>query len=395
MAVPLTRWFARSGGHSLRHAIAALGGLSIPWLVVRTSSMEVWGGMVTFLILVQLSAHVAQWGSRDLLQRAFHERPGDVVELWRTSLFTRSPIWLSVLALLCLLPSPDRPGMLLWSGALILASGLEPLVIRNKHFQQAARADILGLLAQVALLLSAGTVDGTVVVRSFAFHQAVRAVGLWLACGRPSLSWKGLRPEPALHLRAALPFVGVGLAGLLATRIDLYVADAVLPVEQAGEYQILAALFVQFQILPGLLAIPMTRELYRLDDHRLLAGARRLGVLGLLLTAPFLIALHLLLPPLFGIGATWTVLLAGALAAWPSYVYVPCYILLYREHQERYAMVLCFIAAASIALCAWLLLPGLGLAGGLLGSALGQWIILVGVLARTRGLLNDTQRTRP
>jgi hypothetical protein len=40
---------------------------------------------------------------------------------------------------------------------------------------------------------------------------------------------------------------------------------------------------------------------------------------------------------------------------------------------------LSFGAAALIAIGAWVLVPAIGLAGGLLASALGQWAQLIGV----------------
>ena len=56
--------------------------------------MSEWGQVVTTMILVQLAAHITQWGSKDHLLRQFAISPGSVPDMWRGSMITRAIPWL-------------------------------------------------------------------------------------------------------------------------------------------------------------------------------------------------------------------------------------------------------------------------------------------------------------
>jgi O-antigen/teichoic acid export membrane protein len=365
------------GGSALRHAVVPLGSLAVSWWVVRQGSLELWGSVVAPLIIVQLTAHLAQWGQRDLLIRILRAGHMDPQAVWRDNLFTRWPIALPLLVPLFFTDAPAL-WMVLWALGVQLGGSFDPLIVRDKRFVSALGADAAGLLAQSTLLLLSDPLDVTAITRSFAAHHVVRAVLLWWICGRP-MPWPAIFDARA-HLRQALPFVLIGLGGLLATRIDVYAVTLLLSEEDVvGSYQVIAALFVQFQLIPGLLARPFGTGLLRMDPSALISAAGRGFRWGLLLLPIQAFVVWMLLTLFFHITPSWSILLAGSLAVLPAFGYVPLFPILYAAHREREVAVLSFMAAGLIAIGSWVLVPTLGLAGGLLASALGQWAQLIGV----------------
>lgn len=375
------------GGSALRHAVVPLGSVAVSWWVVRHGSLSIWGAVVAPMVIVQLAVHLAQWGQRDLLIRMLRAGHVDGHAIWRDNLFTRWPVALPLM----LVPALVFMGqgavdgwsvagwLTVWAFAAMLGGGFEPLIVRDKRFLPALVADLDGLLAQFIVLFLSDAPDPATVVRSFAAHHVVRTLLLWWICGRP-LPWPA-RFDATTHLRHAVPFVLIGLGGLLATRIDVYAATTLMDEADVGRYQVIAALFVQFQLIPGLLARPFGTGLLRMDPAALMNAARRSMRWGIVLLPALAVAVWFLLRALFHIEAGWPVLIAGSLAILPAFAYVPLFPILYGAHRERQVAVLSFLAAGTIALTAWLLIPLWGVAGGLIASAIGQWAQLAGVYA--------------
>ncbi|MBK8340724.1 MAG: hypothetical protein IPK99_12360 [Flavobacteriales bacterium] len=371
------RRIAAIAGAALRHAVVPLGSLAVSWWVVRNGSLALWGSVVVPLVTLQLAVHLAQWGQRDLLVRMLRAGDADPRALWRDNLFTRWPLALPLLALPTLFSPAAAPWLLVWALCAMLGGSLDPLIIRDKRFLPAFFADVAGLLAQFVALVAAEDLDAAVIIRSFAVHHAVRAMLLWWVCGRP-LPWPA-HFDPHTHLRQAIPFVLIGLGGLLATRIDVYAVTTWLPAEALGRYQVIASVFMQFQLVPGLWARPFSTGMLRLDRSTLKRSAQRALQWALLGTPLQAVLVWFLLGSIFDISPGWGVLVAGCLAVLPAYGYVPLYPILYRAHREREVALLSFAAAGTIAIGALLLVPRWGVAGGLAASALGQWTQLLGV----------------
>jgi hypothetical protein len=82
--------------------------------------------------------------------------------------------------------------------------------------------------------------------------------------------------------------------------------------------------------------------------------------------------LHLI----FRIDIGWPILAAGAALVWPGYAYSAGVQRLFKSGGESQVMCASFSAAAISAVLTWLLLPRLGIVGGLLAAAAGQWSVL-------------------
>ncbi|MEZ4758542.1 MAG: polysaccharide biosynthesis C-terminal domain-containing protein [Flavobacteriales bacterium] len=376
MTTRLQRRYLATSGSVLRHVAQPAGTLAISWLVIGRTGTATWGACVSMLITIQLLVHLVQWGQRDLLLRDLSDGRTDASALWWTNLCTRVPL-LSIL-LLPLVFFPEIPVTILlgWGLMAALSASLEPLVVHTKRFHQALLADVAGLLVQLAMLAASGTIDPARVVASFAMGQMVRAVGIWIAVGRPGpMSW---RWAPGHHLAEAFPFVLIGLGGLLATRADLYTMAWLVDDDALGSYQVIAGLFLQLQVLPGLLVKPHLPALMRLGERSLIHHAARRLLLGALLAVPATMIVLYVLRTFFHVAPDLGVLLAGALSVVPASAYVVLLPRVLGLGQERRLMALSFLAAGVLVTISLVLVPFIGIAGGLWGTACAQWTILAG-----------------
>ncbi|MEO8067941.1 MAG: hypothetical protein ABI599_09645 [Flavobacteriales bacterium] len=369
------RWL-RFGWNAARYALGPIGGLLIPWLVVRQSGLGTWGDVQTPLIWLQLIVHITAWGSKEFLLKQFAAHPHEQGKLLGNSIATRG-VLLVVMTVVWLFDTRMMSASLAIAAVLLfLNSSLEPVIAWHKRFKQAALADLIGLVVQVAYIGTSVSVHGETIFVSICLNQAVRAF-LLLALNWSVFSWE----QPThwdfrTHLHRALPFFLIGFSGLLASRIDLYTANALLERAEVGRYQIVASLFIQFQALAALAVAPMAKDLYRLKLESVARYTRRMRTWALIGLAPMCLVAWAVFTFLFKFELHWSIYPAACALVWPVYAFVPMMNQLYKHHRERSVMWANFAAAVVTCGLTLILLPRLGVAGGLLAAAAGQWLML-------------------
>lgn len=369
------RW-QRFAWNAARYALGPIGGLLVPWLVVRQSGLGIWGDVQTPLIWFQLIVHITSWGSKEFLLKLFAADPSKQGKLLGNSIATRGV--LLVLATIVWLVDPRTTSIALIAAVvlLFLNSSLEPVIVWHKRFKQATVADLFGLLAQAAFLFGAASLNVEAVFISICLNQSVRAV-LLIGLNWSVLSWEQpMNWNFRVHILSALPFFLIGFSGLLASRIDLYTANALLDRAEVGRYQIVASLFIQFQALAALVVAPLTKDLFRLNLTSVSRYTRRMRIWALAGLLPMCTIAWAVFTFLFKFELCWGVYAAACALVWPVFAYVPMMNQLYKHHRERSVMWANFAAAALTCGLTLVLLPKLGIPGGLLAAAAGQWLML-------------------
>ncbi|QQR87442.1 MAG: hypothetical protein IPJ76_04240 [Flavobacteriales bacterium] len=269
----------------------------------------------------------------------------------------------------------------------MLASSFEALFIWQKRFGLMLLMDAMGLLVQCAALVLLGPLNTSTVLVTFTLGAAVKLgiLRVWsynLPRHEPSIDVFGVSIRS--HFMDAFPFFLIGFSGLLASRIDLYTANALLPPVEVGRYQIIASLFVQCQALAALVVLPLSRDLLKLNVESVARYARRARMWAALGLIPLCAMAWVLFCFGFGFRLAWHTMAAAALMVWPVFAYVPYINTLYKHGRQRTVMWSNFAAAATSCVLTALLLPSLGPTGGLLAAAAGQWLMLASITGAIR-----------
>ena len=80
--------------NSFNSLLVPVFGIVVSLLVVRLTSVELWGMFVEVMIWAQLAAMVVGWGNKEFLLRAFSRQPAQMAVRWQSSLVTRSALLL-------------------------------------------------------------------------------------------------------------------------------------------------------------------------------------------------------------------------------------------------------------------------------------------------------------
>ena len=369
------RRFLHFGWNAARYALGPLAAMLIPWVVMHHGTKALWGEVVSVMITVQLASHFLRWGSREMLPRVFAERPAAIPDIWTGSIITR--LWLvpPVALALYLLMSGGTTLAIVWLLLLFANNSFEPLAIWRKRFLHSFAIDAIGLAVTLAglITLTDPVLDG--VLSWVIIGQAARTLLLCVVF-RSDLSATP-KADMRMHLGEAVPFLLIALSGLLGSRVDLYVMNLTAGRETLAEYQVIQGYFVQLQALAGIIAVPFTRELYRMGKTGVEKATGRLASLGLLALLPVGAIGQLLFTRFYGFDTDWRICVAGCLVGWPVFAYTPMVQTLYKHGKETTMVTAGFITAGVSALLTWLLVPRFGITGGLVSSAISQFLMLL------------------
>ena len=380
--------FLHFGWNAARYALGPLAALLIPWMVMRHGSKALWGEVVGVMIGVQLIAHVLRWGSREMLPRLFAVDPPGIPAIWTGNTLTRLLLLLPG-AVLLLFTVPVAALAVPWLVLLYLTQSFEALMVWHKRFRAAFLIDAAGLLVTlIGIGLSGPLALGTVLLHVI-HGQIIRALLLIIVFHRDLSSTP--RTDTRTHLAHAFPFVLIALSGLLGSRIDLYVMNLTAGREVVAEYQVVQGYFVQLQALAGIIAVPFTRELYRMGKAGVAKATRKLALLGLAALLPAGVIGQVLFSKLYGFDTDWRVCVAGCLLGWPVFACTPMVQTLYKHGKESTMVTAGFITAGISAVLTWLLVPRFGITGGLVSAAFGQMLMLIVVRTIFHRLPADTR----
>jgi O-antigen/teichoic acid export membrane protein len=345
------------------------------FFVIRLASLSLWGDFVKVLVVAQLAAHVAGWGNKDFLLREFSRAPAQVAAAWQSSLFTRLGLFAMAALILAVFGySPQRWALLAaLTLCLVLDQSYDVFVLYRRDFLFAFGVEVIGivLLAVPVLWLRASlTVDGLIAL--FAFSNLLKPILYGLRYRGQSLTRLTGRFNPLL-LRLSLAFFLIGLAGLLQSRVDLYVVSYFLPARDVGQYQVYSNLVLYVQSAAALVVTPFVKGLYRLSYGVLLRLSARLFALGLLAVGVGMPLVGLILRQLYHLDFSPAFLVAGALLALPVYFYIPVVYALFKANRQRVVVgVTVFGILVSLLFNLWWL-PALGMLGAALAAAMSQW----------------------
>lgn len=364
---------------SLNTLILPLLNVAVSALVVRLTSLELWGELVGLLIIVQLGAHLIGWGNKEYLLREFSLRPAEIAHRWQSSLVTRLALLVLLCGILALLRFPPARIVLLgaWVAGLALAQSCDALVVYKRDFVVAALVEGMGLALIVAAVALLGEgISAGLLAALFAAAALLKGLVLAVRFRRIALPAIAGRFEPG-YFSQALPFFVLGLSGMLQSRVDLYCVAAFLPRADVAAYQVFINLMIYLQSIANALLAPFTRSLYRLENRAILRIAARLLLVGALIVPPALVAIHVALTMLYDLRLAPPLLLLGGLFALPVFAYLPVIYALYKSGQQWVVLRINILGIAVNLLLNLLLLERLGMSGALLAGATAQWAMLV------------------
>jgi O-antigen/teichoic acid export membrane protein len=364
--------------NTARHLAVPATNLVVSYAVISASSPELWGRFAILLVVVGLCVHLLAWGNKEYLLRAMSADAGSAAALWQRSVLTRC-IGLPVIfvAVAALGVAADEPVWL--AGWIVLAfvyQSFDVVVLFNHRFRLAIAAELVGLATTLAVILGrADALDESVVIAAWVAGLLVKTIVLCIGLARVVGAGWSFRVD-VRHVRETLPFVLLGLSGLLQSRIDLFAMAALADSGDMGRYQVTIGIYVALQAVAGFVIMPFVGEFYQRSDTENRAVASRLAVGGVAVALLSVPVVRVVLNGLYRFDFPWLVFVLGALVVVPVYRYLPHVYLLYKRGLERRVVAASLAGAVVNLVLAVALIPEWSVVGGLLAAAGSQWFTL-------------------
>ncbi len=388
----LTKPIFRQKRRILRIASSSLYNILLPFinvvvslLVVRLTSVTLWGHFVAIMLWVQLGAMVAGWGNKEYLLRAFSQRPSALTALWQSSLLTRSVLLppVALVMALVLLVGERADGLLvglacLWLGALFGYQSFDVLVVYRRAFVWATAVEAVVTAGMVVFLLGRGS---RLTVHELAGLFIVAVLGKGLAMGwrfRRDITGEamGSRFQPRFW-REAFIFFLLSFSGMLHSRIDLYSVSVLLNSHNVGIYQIYSNLLIYLQSFIVFILTPFLPALFRFDYVVIRKIAQKLFIMAIIAIVPMMIVIYLILDNLYLISLELIFFILGALYVLPIYYYLPIIYTLYKYNRQIIVLSVNILGILINLLLNIIFLPKIGLIGAIMNKVLINWMILL------------------
>jgi O-antigen/teichoic acid export membrane protein len=351
----------------------------ISLLVIRFASNTLWGEFVYILILVNFATHILQWGNRDYLLREFSFNPAAMAILWQRALLSRLPLFLLFIPVVAFLHLPFEIKLLLilWILFAFIFKSFDVVVIFKHRFKTALLLDIIVLsFLIICIIIFRNVLSRDLLILFFTLQFFVKMISLSYVF-RKDLFGKLLgRIEPAF-LMTALPFFMVGFSGMLISRMDLYCVAYFLSDSEVGQYQVFINLLLYLQGIASFIIAPFIKYIYRLPEKTIKKTLYLMAAAGITINIPAIAAVYFVISYYYRFSFSADMFFIAYLFIIPIYFYIIKVQLLFRYHQQKIVVFLCFFYGAVNLILNIFLIPFWGIEGALVSSTIVQWMLLL------------------
>ena len=279
-------------GNTVRQIVVATCSMMIPFLVIRLTSIEIWGALVSILLYVLLATSVVNWGSKEYLLRMFSEMPSKINVQFSQNTATRAPlvVLFSMVALL-LFPVHYFLWIFLWLTGRFLLHSSEVLVLFEKKFQKTIVVEVSSfLIFCVVLYLFRYQIDLYLLLIFYSTYQFLKGLFYFLIF-KNVFSFSEICFQKTFFVKAS-SFFGLTILGFLGSKIDLYIVAYFLENKTLGNYQIINSLLIFVMSISAFIYAPFTKNMYRTTDEFLGKVKKIIIYIGLIIVPISLLVVY-------------------------------------------------------------------------------------------------------
>ncbi len=354
----------------------------ISYLVIKWSSVNMWGEFMAMVAIITLGTHFVKWGNKTYLLKEFSTNPSDIKEIWNAVFMARIPIFFIILFSIILYFSNNIFFVIiicLWILSDYIFTSFEAHLIYFKKFKLFFLIEIIIIVISIIILyLYRGVISLQLLIVLYTVRLLIKA---FLTIGIFTNSYKLKFKKPSLLLLKKIsPFFFIGLLGLLSSKIDFYSILFFLNDDDVGKYHILSN-FVLFGITIGsFIIIPFEKNIYRLTSKKISKIALNLFTLGIFISCSWMLISKFIISRIYQIEFPNLIYIIGILYILPIYYYWPILHKLYAKDKTVSTLKVGLISVLVNLIFNVLLIPIYGILGALISTTIGQIILLTGYI---------------
>ncbi len=362
----------------LAHFVTPLINVILSVVIIRTYASEFWGTYVQHLLWLSLLLTLINWGSKEFLLKKFSERPAEIGRWLLASIAGKCLmfLWISPIGWFCLQWS--EPSWLLpwWLLARMSWQFFEVLNIYRRFFLQVAAIELL-LTSSIIGIANATELSVSHFMMLIAIADGVKAI-TYLLLHRKYLKPRFSLAEALQFLALGLPYFLLALAGLMASRAELYLLSFLKNKSMLAQYQILGN-FVQYaHLFAASILMPFLQNLYRINKAAFDRYERQFIVTGSLISGILTGSIFGITTFLYQFTFSYPTFILVYFNIWGFYFYFLRIQANFRDNKIFRTVLIVAVMGLVNAMVAWLLIPTFGIPGTLAANLSGVMAGIIG-----------------
>ncbi|MBL4670512.1 MAG: polysaccharide biosynthesis C-terminal domain-containing protein [Flavobacteriales bacterium] len=359
----------------LRNFAPSLFNFGIAIIGVQYCGTENWGELVSILITLFIVNFIANWGNQEYLIRAYSKKPNSILNLYFSSLTTRSLFLVLSLGFFFYYSASIAMLGIALIVVQFIYNSLGSLIIYHQKFKSQLLAEFLGFL----VIFLAISFNRSFSVSYFLIAYLVSFL-LKLSILIPLLKLfpkKGMMQFNKTYILEMAPFFLIGLSGWMQSKVDLYIVDYFLTPSDLAQYQLVITAFIMLLSISALLTQPFSKHLYRINEQVILKIRKLVSWAGLPITIVGSWVIWYFLENYTVVHLNVNVYWMLALSIFPPFLYAVDILNYYKRKEEKKVMKITFIGALINLILTLILTPTYGIFGATIGVCIAKWTVLV------------------
>ena len=342
---------------------------------VKYLGKENWGDFIQVLLWIYFVVFIANFGNKDFLLRLYSKNPSTIYSHFSKSFFSRI-VFLSLAVVLFFFFSIKIALLSILLSILIYSyQSIESLVIFKQKFLTQLIAETVGFTIILGFIFYKTSLSTTTLLMAYciAFLLKFTIVIVALKIDFKQFEFRFSKDQ----IKPLIPFFLIGFSGWLASKIDLYVVNLLLPKTQLATYQLLITAFLMLQAFAAYIIYPFTKHLYRLNNTSIQKIKKILYAVSLPLISFCTLLIWFVFEYFVKLNLNINLYILGAFSALPIFFFIVDIIQFYKNGEEKKVMYINFATAIISLILTLILIPIYGIKGALLSVVITQYLLLI------------------
>lgn len=285
----------------IRFVVTPFTTVALFYLVFHWWNSDALLSFTQYNLMIQASMLFVSYGAKDFLIREFSRNTNQIHSIFSQAFFARLLLFIPVVISFSFLVNDRNTSLILLCITLLrfVSTNTEPLIQYQRSYISAALCDFT-YAATFLSLISYGhamQMEFSALMYFWLMAEGIRALLIFMLYKRFFTRFD--LSSVATFYSGALPFFITALAGLLFSRIDIYVLNFSKLESQAGHYNVLMSFLQNIALIFSLSLSPFAKNIFRLSEEKFQKVSKLFVAMALVLLIPACIILFFVLEIFF------------------------------------------------------------------------------------------------
>jgi len=366
--------------HSVSQFLPSASNLITSAIVIRLLVPEWWGQITVLQLYMYLATQFCAWGNKDYLMKRFSEDPSSVPSLWMESISSR--FFLLILAIAgAFFVTHDQTSfyyLSIWLIFRFFNQAFEAPVLFSRKFAVMIISEIIGIFFTATGLLlfrsQASIADVLLIITIGYASKTIFQIIYFRSYFNLSFSFL----PNIKKLKLLLPFMMLGFAGVMQQKSDMICVVWFCNKLEVAQYQVFSSFLIFIQTIPGLIAGPYIKNLYRISPSSYPKIQFQFSVIGVMISIVLSTITFFAITMVYHFELPISMYFCGFLYGLFTYFYMLQIYLLFKDQKQNQVMWISICSIIFNFILCFIFIPIWGIQGAVVANVLSQLVLFVG-----------------